>query len=34
MPTTDHDDEEIEMMYEKLEAIMRKRKGTDNVDDG
>src|ERR1051325_1421836 len=29
MPTTDHDDEEIEKMYEKLEEILNTQRGTD-----
>src|ERR1051325_11948362 len=29
MPTTDHDNEEIEEMYEKLEEILNTQKGTD-----
>ena len=31
MQTTTHNDEEIKMMYEKLEEIMSKQKGTDYV---
>ncbi len=31
MPTTEHEDEEIEMMYEQLEEILSKQKGTDCV---
>ena len=31
MPTTDHEDEEIERMYEQLDEIVCKQKGTDYV---
>src|SRR5438876_272008 len=31
MPTTDHGDEEIELIYEQLEDILNKQKGTDQV---
>ena len=31
MPTTNHDDEEVEAMYEKVEEIMRKQKRTDYI---
>src|ERR1051325_7480407 len=31
MPTTDHEDEEIEMIYEQLDKILSKQKGTDYV---
>jgi len=31
MPTTDHEDEEVEMMYEKLEEMLTKQKGSDYV---
>ena len=31
MPTTDHEDEEIERMYEQLDEIVYKQKGTDYV---
>ena len=31
MPTTDHDDEEVEKMYDQLDEILSKVKGTENV---
>ena len=31
MPTTDHEDEEVEEMYDKIEKIMDKEKGCSNV---
>ena len=31
MPTTDHDDEEVEKMYEQLEGVLDKMKGKENV---
>ena len=31
MPTTDHEDEEVEEMYDKIEKIMDKEKGRSNV---
>ena len=31
MPTTDHEDEEVEKMYDQLEEILSKVKGTENV---
>ena len=31
MPTTDHKDDEIEEMYEKIENIMSKQMGNTNV---
>ena len=29
MPTSGHDDSEVELMYEKLEEMIKKQKGTD-----
>jgi hypothetical protein len=31
MPTTDHEDEEIEEMYEQIERLINKQKGNINV---
>ena len=31
MPTSDHEDEEVEGMYEELEELMEKEKGTDHL---
>src|SRR6478609_1177978 len=31
LPTTDHEDEEVEKLYDQLEQILVKQKGTDNV---
>ena len=31
MPTTDHEDEEVEEMYDKIEKIMDKEKESSNV---
>src|SRR6476469_10596842 len=31
LPTTDYEDEEVEKLYDQLEEIVGKRKGTDNV---
>ena len=31
LPTTDYEDEEVEKLYEQLEEILGKQKGTDNV---
>src|SRR6478609_6747013 len=31
LPTTDYEDEEVEKIYEQLEEILGKQKGTDNV---
>ena len=31
MPTTDHEDQEVEEMYDKIEKIMDKEKGCSNV---
>jgi exonuclease III len=31
MPTSDHDDEEIEQMYEQIEELIDKQKGNSNV---
>src|SRR6476661_6816798 len=31
LPTTDYEDEEIEKLYDQLEEILGKQKGTDNV---
>ena len=29
MPTTSHDDEEVEAMYDRIDEIIKKVKGTD-----
>src|SRR6478609_1928468 len=31
LPTTDNEDEEVEKLYDQLEEILGKQKGTDNV---
>src|SRR6476469_6780970 len=31
LPTTDYDNEEVEKLYDQLEEILGKQKGTDNV---
>ena len=31
MPTSTHDDEEIDDMYERIEEVLSKQKGTDHV---
>ena len=31
MPTSTHDEEEVDVMYEKIEEILAKQKGTDHV---
>ena len=31
MPTSDHEEEEVEGMYEKLEELIKEEKGKDNV---
>src|SRR6476469_3120383 len=31
LPTTDYEDEEVEKLYEQLEEILGKQKGTDNI---
>src|SRR6476469_7383997 len=31
LPTTDYEDEEVEKLYDQLEEILGKQKGTDNV---
>ena len=31
MPTTDHEDDEIEQLYEQIEEIIGKQKGRENV---
>ena len=31
LPTTDYEDEEVEKVYDQLEEILGKQKGTDNV---
>ena len=31
MPTSDHEDDEIEELYEEVEEILEKQRGTDNI---
>ena len=31
MPTTDHEDDEVDLVYEQLEELLDKQKGTENV---
>ena len=31
MPTSDHEDEEVEGLYEELEELIEKEKGTDHI---
>jgi len=31
MPTTEHDDEEVDQMYEQIEELIKKQKGKDNL---
>ena len=31
LPTTDNEDEEVKKLYDQLEEILSKQKGTDNV---
>ena len=31
MPTTNHEEEEVEIMYERLEEVLDRTKGTDYV---
>ena len=31
LPTTDHEDDEVDLVYEQLEELLDKQKGTENV---
>ena len=31
MPTTDHEDDEVDLVYEQFEELLEKQKGTENV---